>query len=243
MDIRVVLVEPEHDGNIGLIARAIKNFGHYDFWLVRPKARLTQEATALASHAQDILKNARLVSNLDDALRDCDYAIATTAIVGKSTSNLGRKSLTIREFAQRAADINMKAAIVFGRESKGLTNAEIERCDLVVTIPTSADYVTLNIAMAVSIALYELQITKGENSSFFERASREARLRLINTFEELSKEVCLPAYRISLAKKALGNVISRGFISEREASLIVGVIRKAVDGTRLEKKRTRENSQ
>ena len=233
MKIRVILVEPEHDGNIGLIARAMKNFGYNDLWLVNPKARLGLEATVMASHAKDLLEEANVVQDLEDALKYCDYAVATTAIVGRSRSNLGRTTLSLREFAQRITSLDGRAAVLFGRESKGLTNTEIARCDLVVTIPTSSNYRTLNIAAAVSITLYELQATRTRESAQFERASKEARERLLDAFEELSEEVRLPAHRIPLVKRALANVISRGLISKREASLMIGVIRRAEDSLRL----------
>lgn len=233
MEIRIVLVEPEHDGNVGLIARAMKNFGYDDLWLLNPKARLGPEAISMASHAKDLLAKARIVQDLEEALKDCDYAVATTAIVGRSLSNLARTPLSLREFAQRVSGLKGKTAILFGRESKGLNNMEIAKCDIVVTIPASSNYRTLNIATAVSITLYELQTTAKKEAGEFERASKEARYRLLETFEKLSKEAQLPPHRVPLTKRALANVISRGLISKREASLMIGVIRRATDRIRL----------
>jgi tRNA/rRNA methyltransferase len=229
LDIHIVLVEPEHEGNIGLIARIMKNFGYENLWLVNPKTELGPEARALASHAKELLVNAKIVNNLDYTLRNCDYCVATTAIIGKKPSNLNRKSLTLREFAERAKTIEGKIAIIFGRESRGLTNKEITRCDFVMTIPTNSDYKTLNIATAVSITLYELRTVQNINTSYFERADKETRLRLVNRFEDLSRKVSIPPYKIPLVKTALSNVISRGLISTREASLMIGVFRKAIE--------------
>ncbi len=229
LDIHIVLVEPEHEGNIGLIARIMKNFGYENLWLVNPKTRLGPEARALASHAQELLANARIVKNLDSPLRNCDYCVATTAIIGKKPSNLNRKSLTLREFAERVKIIEGKIAIIFGRESRGLTNKEITRCDFVMTIPTNSEYKTLNIAAAVSITLYELRTTQNINMRYFERADKETRLRLVNKFEDLSRKVSIPTYKIPLARRALSNVISRGLISTREASLMTGVFRRAIE--------------
>lgn len=228
LDIHIVLIEPEHEGNIGLIARIMKNFGYMNLWLVNPKTRLGPEARALASHAQEILMQAKIVKNPELPLRTCDYSVATTAIIGKKPSNLNRKSLTLREFAERAKSIEGKIAIIFGRESRGLTNKEITECDFVMTIPTNSEYKTLNIATAVSITLYELRATQNMNMSYFERADKETRLRLVNKFEDLSRKVSIPAYKIPLARTALSNVISRGLISRREASLMIGVFRKAI---------------
>lgn len=229
LEIHIVLVEPQHEGNIGLIARIMKNFGYKNLWLVNPKTRLGPEARALASHAQELLVKARIVKNLDPPLRNCDYSVATTAIIGKNPSNLNRKSLTLREFAERVKPIEGKIAIIFGRESRGLSNKEITRCDFVMTIPTNSEYKTLNIATAVSITLYEISTTQNKNMSYFERADKETRLRLVDKFENLSRKVSIPAYKIPLARTALSNVISRGLISTREASLMTGVFRRAIE--------------
>jgi len=232
LEIRVVLVEPEHEGNIGLIARAMKNFGYSDLWLVNPKAKLGFQAGMLASHAKDLLARAKVTANLEDAFRSCNYVVATTAIVGRSPSNLGRRSLDLREFASKTASMKGRAALLFGRESKGLTNDEIMKCDLVVTIPTSRSYRTLNVAMAVAVTLYELRTTQGKGLVHSERASKGSREMLLKVFEELAIGVCLPQHRIPLAKRALNNVISRSLISKREASLIVGVMRRAAERIR-----------
>jgi tRNA/rRNA methyltransferase len=229
LEIHIVLVEPEHEGNIGLIARIMKNFGYKNLWLVNPKTRLGPEARALASHAQELLVKARIVQNLDIPLRNCDYSVATTAIIGKNPSNLNRKSLTPREFSERVKNIEGKIAIIFGRESRGLANKEITRCDFVMTIPTNSEYKTLNIATAVSITLYEIRTAQNMNMSYFERADKETRLRLVDKFEDLSRKVSIPAYKIPLARTALSNVISRGLISTREASLMIGVFRRAIE--------------
>ncbi len=229
MEIHIVLVEPEHEGNIGLIARIMKNFGYKNLWLVNPKTRLGPEARALASHAQELLVKARIVQNLDPPLRNCDYTVATTAIIGKNPSNLNRKSLTLREFAERVKIVEGKIAIIFGRESRGLTNKEITKCDFVITIPTNSEYKTLNIATAVSITLYEIRTAQNMNMSYFKQADKETRLRLVDKFEDLSRKVSIPTYKIPLTRTALSNVISRGLISTREASLMTGVFRRAIE--------------
>ncbi|MBS7622947.1 TrmJ/YjtD family RNA methyltransferase [Candidatus Bathyarchaeota archaeon] len=229
MEIRVVLVEPEHEGNIGLIARTMKNFGYDDLWLLNQRAEISLEARALASHAEDLLARVRVATDLEQALEGCDYSVATTAINARNPSNLCRLSLDLKEFAQKIIGVNGRAAVLFGRESRGLMNEEIARCDLVVTIPTRSNYRTLNIAVAVAITLYELQTARCERGSHPERASRETRMILLKMFEELARGACLPQHRIPLAKRALSNVISRSLISKREASLIVGVMRRAAE--------------
>ncbi|MEM3018513.1 MAG: TrmJ/YjtD family RNA methyltransferase, partial [Candidatus Bathyarchaeia archaeon] len=229
MEIRVVLVEPEHWGNIGLIARTMKNFGYDDLWLVNQRAEISLEARALASHAEDLLERIRVAADLEEALESCDYSVATTAVAARNPSNLCRLPLDLKEFAQKIAGVNGRAALLFGRESIGLMNEEIARCDLVVTIPTSSKYRTLNIAVAVAITLYEIKTAGVERGLYIETASRESRTVLLRMFEELARGACLPQHRIPLARRALSNVISRGLISKREASLIIGVMRRAAE--------------
>jgi tRNA/rRNA methyltransferase len=229
LEIRVVLVEPEHEGNIGLIARTMKNFGYDDLWLVNKRAEISVEARALASHAGDLLERIRVARDLEEALEGCDYNVATTAVAARNPSNLCRLSLDLKEFAQKILGVNGRAALLFGRESIGLMNEEIARCDLVVTIPTSSTYRTLNIAVAAAIILYEIKTARGERGLRTEIASREARTVLLRIFEELARGACLPQHRIPLAKRALSNVISRSLISKREASLMIGVMRRAAE--------------
>lgn len=117
-------------------------------------------------------------------------------------------------------------ALLFGRESKGLSNDELNKCDSIVTIPTNPLYKTLNIATASAIILYELWKAKVKHpKGYFEEASRENRLRLIKLFDQFS-EYSLPPYKRKIATKAFQNIISRAFISKREATLIIGVLRK-----------------
>ena len=137
--------------------------------------------------------------------------------------------MTLREFAERVKIVEGKIAIIFGRESRGLTNKEITKCDFVITIPTNSEYKTLNIATAVSITLYEIRTAQNMNVSYFKQADKETRLRLVDKFEDLSRKVSIPTYKIPLTRTALSNVISRGLISTREASLMTGVFRRAIE--------------
>jgi len=226
MDIRIVLVEPEHEGNIGSVARLIKNFGLNELWLINPKTEVGKEARVYAVHAKEIIENAVIVNELNEALYGINFVIGTTAIFAKSTSNFLRVSITPEELAKKAILIKGKMALLFGRESKGLSNDELNKCDSIVTIPTNPLYKTLNIATASAIILYELWKTIVKHpKGYFEEASRENRLRLIKLFDQFSV-YSLPSYKRKLATRAFQNIISRAFISKREATLIIGVLRK-----------------
>ncbi len=153
--VRIVLVEPTHPGNIGATARAMKTMGLSSLHLVRPKSFPSAEATARAAGADDILFEAVIHDNFLSAIARCGWVIGTTA---------RPRRLPAEEFSpeQCAARILEKAAsggvaLVFGRESAGLSNQEIQRCHGMVTIPTAPDFTSLNIAAAVQVLCYEIR--------------------------------------------------------------------------------------
>lgn len=150
----VVLVEPQGDANIGATARAMKNFGFGDLRLVNPAPHLTKSAYMWAVEARNVLESAKIYKTLDEALADVAYAAAFTRRIGR-----GRKRHMMISKAAPVISARAKhggAAIVFGREDKGLSNAEIKRCDAVVEIPTSAALPSLNLAQSVLLGCYEI---------------------------------------------------------------------------------------
>jgi TrmH family RNA methyltransferase len=154
MSIRIVLLDTQHPGNIGAAARAMKNMGLRELYLVRPKFFPNADATARASGADDVLDMAQVFDALEDAIADCGLVVGTSA----RQRHLPWDLVEPRECAARIAQDSRTGhvAIVFGSERFGLTNAELARCNLCVTIPTSAEYSSLNIAMAVQVIAYEL---------------------------------------------------------------------------------------
>lgn len=229
MDLRIVLVEPKYDRNIGSIARLIKNFGLNELWLVTSRPDLGSDAKIFAVHAKDIVKNAVIVKDLDKALHGVNYIVGTTAIVAKKSSNVLRTAITPDELAKKIVAINGKAALLFGRESNGLSNEELNKCNIIVTIPANSLYKTLNVASAAAIILYELWKAKSEHPrGYFEGASKNNINRLIQLFNRLSQHSGLPTHKCRLATRAFQNTISRAFISKREATLMLGVLRKSL---------------
>jgi len=154
MSIRIVLVEPQHPGNIGAVARAMKNMGLRDLHLVRPALFPHAEASARASGADDVLEAARVHQDFSQAIADCGLIVGTSARQRHLPWALSEPRECGAQIVQAARAGG--AAIVFGAERTGLTNAELERCNLLLTIPTAGDYSSLNLAMAVQVVAYEL---------------------------------------------------------------------------------------
>ncbi|HEY5808592.1 MAG TPA: RNA methyltransferase [Povalibacter sp.] len=154
MSIRIVLVEPQHPGNIGAAARAMKNMGLRDLQLVRPSLFPDAEATARASGADDVLHAASVHEHFDQAIADCGLVVGTSARQRHLPWTLVEPREAAAQIVQASRTGNV--AIVFGAERTGLTNTELERCNLLLTIPTASDYSSLNLAMAVQVVSYEL---------------------------------------------------------------------------------------
>lgn len=182
--LRIVLVDTSHPGNIGAAARAMKNMGITELVLVTPQQFPHPEADARASGADDVLAAARVVATLDAALADCVLAIATTA----RTRHLSAPVLEPRAVAEHAVATLAEGpvALVFGRERTGLTNAEIDRCNLLAHIPTNPEYSSLNLAAAVQVMCYEARLAwRAQQAEADAAASGSARAEPLATAEEL----------------------------------------------------------
>ncbi|MBI3328099.1 MAG: RNA methyltransferase [Nitrospinae bacterium] len=152
-NMRVVLVEPQHPGNIGAVARAMKNMAFTQLALVNPADHLAPEARMMAMHARDVLQNARVCTTLAEAIEDAGFIVGTTRRLGKAR----QARLTPRAIAPKLIELahSNPVAIVFGREVSGLTTDELHRCHEVVTIPTHPEFGSLNLAQAVLLVCYE----------------------------------------------------------------------------------------
>jgi tRNA (cytidine32/uridine32-2'-O)-methyltransferase len=161
--IRIVLVEPSHPGNIGAVARAMKNMALRDLVLVRPRAFPHEEATARASGAEDLLARARVVDSVAAAVADVGFVAATTS----RPRDQNFRSLDLHDAALRVYEQSARgpAAILFGAERTGLTNEELALAHLLIRIPANPDYPSLNLAMAVQLATYELFRAAGSPAS------------------------------------------------------------------------------
>ena len=152
-NIRIVMVETTHPGNIGAAARAMKTMGYNNLYLVKPKIYPNAEATARAAGADDILARAVVCDSLEEALQGCVSVVASTA----RPRTISHLVYTPREYAAKLTEMVKlgPVALVFGRESSGLSNEELEHCNVILQIPTNPDFSSLNVASAVQILCYE----------------------------------------------------------------------------------------
>ncbi|MDZ4140659.1 MAG: RNA methyltransferase [Methylotenera sp.] len=159
---RVVLCQTSHPGNIGSAARAMKTMGISQLYLVKPDKFPDAHATALSTGAADVLENAVVTETLAEALSGCAFAIGMSA----RKRSLSHELVNVRNAAAQAISIAAKqpVALVFGTEMSGLSNAELDHCQLLAMIQANPEYSSLNLAAAVQIMCYELRMAAlGEN--------------------------------------------------------------------------------
>ena len=225
-NIYIVFVECETPGNIGFLARTMANFGLKNLVLINPPT-LTPEAYYQATHGKYIVENALVYPSLDEFYRSkrIDFKIASTGVAGGSY-NLSRIPIRPEQLSE-SININNKIAILFGREGDGLTNKEIENCDICVSIPTDPTYPILNISHAAAIIFYELFKNKHEYAvEGLEESTLLEKEYLIKDMEELIGKLGIPDHKKRNGLKTFKNIINRAFITGREAHTLKGILRR-----------------
>ena len=164
MEISFVLVEPAVPENIGAAARALKTMGFSDFRLVNPGNYLADEAKWLAHGSSDILENAKVYTHFNDAIKDLDFIIGTTA-KKRSTKYDYYSPEKAKDLVERKTEIISKVGIVFGREESGLKNEELQSCDIASSIHLSNPYPSINLAQSVMLYAYIFSSLKSNDVS------------------------------------------------------------------------------
>jgi TrmH family RNA methyltransferase len=231
-NVRVVLVQPTHPGNIGGVARAMKTMCLVSLYLVDPVDYLGQEARARAGGAQDVLLSARRCASLEQALAGCRLVIATSA----RTRSIPWPMLEPGTGAERliAEACHGPVALVFGREKTGLSNAELDLCQYMVGIPSNSDYPSLNLACAVQVMSYELMRARQRGSPVEAGHWREAGVPLaqredIERFYRHLEEVLTESGFLDPAKpgrlmRRLYRLFNRACLDENEVNVLRGIL-------------------
>ena len=225
-NIYIVFVECETPGNIGFLARTMANFGLKNLVLINPPT-LTPEAYYQATHGKYIVENALVYSSLDEFYQSkrIDFKIASTGIAGGSY-NLSRIPLKPEQLS-KSININNKIALLFGREGDGLSNKEIEDCDICVSIPTDPTYPILNISHAAAIIFYELFKNKHEYAvEGLEESTQLEKEYLIKDMTDLINGLDIPEHKKKNGLKTFKNIVNRAFITGREAHTFKGILRR-----------------
>jgi TrmH family RNA methyltransferase len=231
--VRIVLVGTTHPGNIGAAARAMKTMSQNNLYLVSPKTFPSAEATARATGADDILASVTVCSNLKEAISDCELVIGTSA----RTRSIPWPMLFPRECAETISDAKYSSvAIVFGRENSGLSNEELELCNLVMQIPANEEYSSLNLASAVQIICYEmrlLSISKAKVEALEDDTQLVTQDKMEMFYQHL--EECMidigfhDVDNPRLLMHRMRRLFNRAQLEESECSILRGILAKVQD--------------
>ncbi|WP_254837786.1 RNA methyltransferase [Natronomonas marina] len=231
VEIAVAVVDPETPGNVGTIARGMKNFGLSELYLVDPpELDPDGEAYGFAGHArEDVLPNAETVEF--DYLVENFYTVGTTAITNEdATKHVRYPFVRPAELPDELGGLDADACIVFGRERVGLTNEELARLDRVCSIPAADDYPVLNLAQAATIVLYELRELTVEATQHPEEAHERANEHeiegLYETFDDYLHDVGHPEEKVEKTNRLFRRLVARGQPTGREARTLRGVLRR-----------------
>ncbi len=224
--IYIVFVEPESPGNIGFLARTMKNFAFSNLVLINP-CKLEKEAYYQAMHAKEIIWNHKSYNSLEEFIEseNIDFSVGTTRMAG-GTYNVSRIAITPEQLAE-SLNITGNIAIIFGREGNGLSNEEVSLCDVIVTIPTNENYPVLNISHAAAIILYELfKKEKSYPREELEVASKSEKELLIQEMDKIIGYTGYPEHKMKTSSTVFRRIIGRAFISGREAHTLIGTLRR-----------------
>lgn len=234
-NVRVVLVNTTHPGNIGAAARAMKTMGITELFLVDPLHFPHEEAIALATSAADVVDNARVVPTLEEAIADCGLVLGTSA----QSRHLPWPMLSPREIGSVVHEVRITqpVALVFGRERDGLSNEELQLCHYHVQIPTHPSCRCLNVAQAVQVMCYEIMMSANESHQIFNPRDDDhpqasaAEMDLL--FEHLERALTHTGFLDPRSPRMLMPRLRRVFMKARldqnEMNILRGVLTSIID--------------
>jgi TrmH family RNA methyltransferase len=223
----IVLVEPKNSGNIGAVARAMMNFDVDKLYLVNP-CELDGVCYARAMHATKILDDAKTFSCFEDAVKNLDYLVATSSIESKTDKRHLRNPLLLEDFAEKVSEVEGKVGLVFGREDYGLFNEEIAACDIMLKIPTSESYPSLNLSHAVTIVLYSLYLKKAYIPKRRRPMGSLEKKKLYQFFGQLLEDIDYPPHKKEHTKIMFKRIMGRAMPSKWEYHTLMGVFSKSL---------------
>ncbi|MCL4438507.1 MAG: RNA methyltransferase [Candidatus Thermoplasmatota archaeon] len=223
--VSVILVAPKYGGNIGAVARLMRNYGLSDLRFVSPP-EIGDEAMARAMNGKDILLNARRYGNMQDAIDGFRIVAATSSAITLDDRKFRRLPETPAKFWKRALKTDGNIALVFGREDDGLRNTEIEMCNSFIHIPSNPEYPVLNLSHAVSIILYEMiRDLEQKLPQTSDPIEDENMSRLVDSVMDIITMTDYPEYKIPNTRVMLSRLMARSEMTQSEYFKIMGIIR------------------
>lgn len=220
----VVLVEPKYSGNVGAVARVMMNFDFSNLYLVNP-CELDKDCFSRAMHASSIIENAKIFDSFEKAIKDLDFLVATSSVATDSEKKHLRKAILVEDFSKKILEVDGRIGLIFGREDFGLYNSEIEKCDLLVKIPTSEKYPSLNLSHAVCITLYNLYLSlKSPSLKTGRRLNHVEKEKLFEFLSLLLDEIEYPEHKRKNTMIMLRRILGRAMPSKWEYHTLMGIL-------------------
>jgi len=227
----VVLVEPKYSGNVGAVARAMMNFDFDKLYLVHP-CTLDDTCYMRAMHAGEILDKAKSFSTFENAVKNMDYLVATSSIQYVKDKKHLRNPVLLEDFSEKIYEVNGKVGLVFGREDYGLYNEEIAACDIMLRIPTSESYLSLNLSHAVSLVLYTLYLKREFTPKKRRDIGKIEKEKLYEFFSRLLEEIKYPVHKKENTEIMFKRIMGRAMPSKWEYHTLMGVLSKTIEKIR-----------
>jgi TrmH family RNA methyltransferase len=223
--VRIVLVDPSHPGNIGSVARAMKNMALSELTLVRPRSFPHAESNALAAGADDILAGARVVDTVQEAIGDCGFVAGTTS----RPRTYHWEFVTPRDVAGRIVELGAddRAALLFGSERYGLSTEDLNHCNVLVRIPANPAYCSLNLAMSVQLLSYEIFLARESPHSIVQLESPLASSGELELFYAHLRQVLDEVRfedRTGYLMERLRRLFNRTQLDQNEMNILRGIL-------------------
>jgi len=231
----VVLAEPLIAGNIGSVARSMSNFGAEELVLFNP-CELDDDAYRFAKHGRFIVENAKITKTFDEAIQGLDLVIGTSGIPSGNERKFLRHPMSPSDFAEYVGEKQGRVGLVFGREDQGLSNEELAKCDIMVTVPTAELNPIMNVSHAVTVVLYELFRLDKEPMARTLVGEREKET-LNELWAALLEEINYPEHKKAKTKVMFRKIVARADLSEWEFHTLAGVVNRASKSIKRHKKK------
>jgi TrmH family RNA methyltransferase len=228
IDFYVILVEPKFGGNIGAVARTMMNFDFDKLYLINP-CKIDDECYARAMHASKIIDEAKIFSSFEEGIKNIDYLVATSSIETKTDKRHLRNPVILKDFVERVFDTEGKVGLVFGREDYGLYNKEIAACDTMLRIPSSDEYLSLNLSHAVSIVLYSIYVKRAFTPRERRHIGKVEKVKLYEFFSDLLGEINYPKHKRENTEIMFRRIMGRAMPSTWEYHTLMGVISRTLE--------------
>lgn len=211
------------------------NFNFDNLYLINP-CKLNDECYSRAMHAQNIIDDAKIFNSFKDGIDNLDYLIATSSIESKSDKKHLRNAVLLENLSEKIYEIDGKIGLVFGREDYGLYNEEIASCDIMLKIPTSEEYPSMNLSHSVAVVLYTLYIYKKKESKKKRTIGKIEKEKLFNFFSDLLDEINYPEHKKENTKIMFKRMMGRAMPSKWEYHTFMGVLSGSLNKIRAKRK-------